>query len=133
MHPTGSGVAAPSPRKRWNSASRPAINFAASPGAGARMVTVPSVLSRIDAIHRLTVGRSGGSGLGECGVRVPDVRYCQAAGGVTVAYQVFGEGPDLLFHHGWVSNVEEQWEIPEYALFLRRLSAFARVVMFDKR
>src|SRR5947208_1450385 len=64
---------------------------------------------------------------------VPEVQYARTVDGVTIAYQVFGHGPDLLFHHGWVSNVEQQWDIPEYDRFFRRLGSFARVIVFDKR
>ncbi|MGY2931923.1 class 3 adenylate cyclase/pimeloyl-ACP methyl ester carboxylesterase [Bradyrhizobium sp. GM6.1] len=34
---------------------------------------------------------------------------------------------------GFVSNVENYWEQPDFARFLRRLSSYARVVTFDKR
>jgi class 3 adenylate cyclase len=47
---------------------------------------------------------------------------------------VFGGGPlDLVFVPGWVSHVEEAWEYPSFAAFLRRLGTFARVITFDKR
>jgi len=45
--------------------------------------------------------------------------------GVHIAYQVFGEGPvDLIFSFGEVSNVDAQWDLPEFASFMRRLAAF---------
>jgi pimeloyl-ACP methyl ester carboxylesterase len=34
---------------------------------------------------------------------------------------------------GFVSNLELAWEHPPYERFMRRLSAFARVIVFDKR
>ena len=47
---------------------------------------------------------------------------------------MFGGGPlDLVFVPGWVSHVEEAWEYPSFAAFLRRLGTFARVITFDKR
>jgi pimeloyl-ACP methyl ester carboxylesterase len=54
--------------------------------------------------------------------------------GVSIAYQVHGEGPlDLVFVPGFVSHVELFWEEPQAARFLRRLASFARVIVFDKR
>jgi pimeloyl-ACP methyl ester carboxylesterase len=64
---------------------------------------------------------------------VPETRYARS-GDVNIAYQVFGGGPlDLVFVPGWVSHVEESWEYPSLAAFLRRLATFARVITFDKR
>ncbi len=54
--------------------------------------------------------------------------------GVSIAYQVHGEGPiDLVFVPGFVSQVELLWEEPEVARFLRRLTSFARLLIFDNR
>jgi pimeloyl-ACP methyl ester carboxylesterase len=54
--------------------------------------------------------------------------------GVSIAYQVHGEGPlDLVFVPGFVSHVELIWEEPEAARLLRRLASFSRVILFDKR
>ncbi|HKN79811.1 MAG TPA: alpha/beta hydrolase, partial [Actinomycetota bacterium] len=61
-------------------------------------------------------------------------RYAKTADGVHVAYQVLGEGPvDLLFVLGWVTHIERMWDQPRIERFLRRLSSFARVLVFDKR
>lgn len=63
----------------------------------------------------------------------PETRYAKS-GDVSIAYQVVGDGPfDLLFVPGWISNVEQGWEVPEYAHFLHRLAAFSRLILFDKR
>jgi pimeloyl-ACP methyl ester carboxylesterase/DNA-binding winged helix-turn-helix (wHTH) protein len=67
---------------------------------------------------------------------VPDVpKTCYArSGDVNIAYQVVGDGPiDLVFVMGWVSHLECSWTEPTFARFLRRLSEFARVILFDKR
>jgi pimeloyl-ACP methyl ester carboxylesterase len=54
--------------------------------------------------------------------------------GVSIAYQVHGEGPvDLVLVPGFVSQVELLWEEPGVARFLRRLTAFSRLLVFDKR
>jgi pimeloyl-ACP methyl ester carboxylesterase len=66
-------------------------------------------------------------------VHRPKTRYARS-GEVSIAYQVVGEKPfDLIWVPGWVSNVEESWEVPEYAHFLRRLASFSRLILFDKR
>ena len=63
----------------------------------------------------------------------PETRYARA-GDVRVAYQVLGDGPrDLVLVPGFVSNLELAWEHPPYERFMRRLSSFARVIVFDKR
>ena len=67
------------------------------------------------------------------GRQPPETRFAKA-GDLHIAYQVLGEGPiDLLFVPGWVSNVELAWEEPHQASFLRRLSEFSRLILFDKR
>lgn len=63
----------------------------------------------------------------------PETRYAKS-GGLSIAYQVVGEGPlDLVYVPGWVSHVEEAWEEPTLARFLRRLASFSRLILFDKR
>jgi class 3 adenylate cyclase len=63
----------------------------------------------------------------------PTTRYAKS-GDVNIAYQVVGDGPfDLIWVPGWISNVEESWEVPEYARFLDRLASFSRLILFDKR
>jgi class 3 adenylate cyclase/predicted alpha/beta hydrolase len=67
-------------------------------------------------------------------IEMPATRYAEAADGVNVAYQVFGEGSvDLVIVPGWVSHLELIWEQPQAAAFLTRLSKFSRVILFDKR
>ena len=56
------------------------------------------------------------------------------SGDVNIAYQVIGTGPfDLVWIPPGASNVELQWEFPEYARFVTRLASFCRVIVFDKR
>lgn len=63
----------------------------------------------------------------------PITRYAKS-GDVHIAYQTFGAGPiNVVMVPGFVSNVENYWEQPDFARFLRRLSSYARVVTFDKR
>jgi DNA-binding winged helix-turn-helix (wHTH) protein/pimeloyl-ACP methyl ester carboxylesterase len=64
---------------------------------------------------------------------VPKTHYARS-GDVNIAYQVLGEGPiDLVFVMGWVSHLECSWTEPAFARFLRRLSGFSRLILFDKR
>lgn len=63
----------------------------------------------------------------------PETHYARS-GDVHIAYQVIGEGPlDLVFVHGFISNLEVQWEDPGFAHLLSRLAAFSRLIVFDKR
>jgi pimeloyl-ACP methyl ester carboxylesterase len=64
---------------------------------------------------------------------LPETRYA-LSGDVNIAYQVMGDGPvDIILVPGFMSHIEFRHELPGYTAFLRRLSAFARVVTFDKR
>jgi len=61
------------------------------------------------------------------------VRYV-SNNGIHIAYQIIGNGPvDLLFIHGFISNLELAWEDAEYTDFFEQLGKFARVILFDKR
>jgi pimeloyl-ACP methyl ester carboxylesterase len=59
-------------------------------------------------------------------------RYAKS-GDIHVAYQVFGEGPDLVMVPGFVSHIENSWDEPRLARWLNRLGGFSRVILFDKR
>jgi len=59
-------------------------------------------------------------------------RYAKS-GDVHVAYQVFGEGPDLVMVPGFVSHIENSWDEPRLARWLNKLGGFCRVILFDKR
>jgi pimeloyl-ACP methyl ester carboxylesterase len=63
----------------------------------------------------------------------PVTQYARS-GDVHIAYQAFGDGPiNLVMVPGFVSNVENYWDEPDFARFLNRLGSYARVVTFDKR
>jgi pimeloyl-ACP methyl ester carboxylesterase/DNA-binding CsgD family transcriptional regulator len=67
------------------------------------------------------------------GTPAPTTRYARS-GGLNIAYQVFGAGPpDVVLVPGFISHVEFAWQEPLLARFLRKLSAFTRVIAFDKR
>jgi class 3 adenylate cyclase len=64
-----------------------------------------------------------------------DVRTHYArSGDAHIAYQVAGEGEtDLVFVPAFVSNIELGWEQPSIGSFSRRLAAFTRLILFDRR
>jgi class 3 adenylate cyclase len=66
-------------------------------------------------------------------VDVPKTRYARS-GDLHIAYQVIGEGAlDLVFVPGFISHVENDWDIPVVQGFFRRLASFSRLIRFDKR
>ena len=61
------------------------------------------------------------------------IRYAKS-GDVHIAYRVFGDGPrDIVLIPGTLSHAELLWELPSNEHLLKRLTAFARVIVFDKR
>jgi class 3 adenylate cyclase len=64
---------------------------------------------------------------------MPTTRYAPS-GEASIAYQVIGDGPlDLLFMTGWISQIEQLWELPALRRLLERLAGFSRLIMFDRR
>jgi class 3 adenylate cyclase len=62
----------------------------------------------------------------------PELRYAMN-GPWRLAYQVLGDGPDLIYIPGWVNNVEANWLAPDHARFIEGLASFARTVVVDRR
>jgi pimeloyl-ACP methyl ester carboxylesterase len=61
------------------------------------------------------------------------VKYAKS-GDVHIAYRIFGNGPrDIVLIPGTVSHIELYWELPANQYLLKRLTSFARVIVFDKR
>ena len=66
-------------------------------------------------------------------VDMPETRYARS-GDVSIAYQVFGEGPfDIVFAPAQVTHVELQWKVRRWAAFNERFARLGRVIVFDKR
>lgn len=64
---------------------------------------------------------------------MPRIHYAKADD-VHIAYQVVGDGPiDVVFAPWWWNHLELQWEDPAIARFLKRLSSFSRLLLFDQR
>ena len=75
----------------------------------------------------------------EYGWRPPAVRsgrggnVIRQCGDLSLAYQVFGDGPlELVVAGSYVSHVELLWAQPEFKAFFEQLATFCRVVLFDK-
>ncbi len=62
----------------------------------------------------------------------PETEYTRI-GDDSIAYQVVGEGPDLVYIAGLTSHVDLRWDFPPMARFLERLASFSRLIMFDRR
>jgi len=62
----------------------------------------------------------------------PPPRYVQA-GRASIAYQVIGDGPDVVLVPGFLDHLEAVWQDAGFAEFSRRLASFARLIAFDKR
>jgi pimeloyl-ACP methyl ester carboxylesterase/class 3 adenylate cyclase len=54
-------------------------------------------------------------------------------GDLSLAYQVFGDGPvELVIVGPFVSHVELAWTLPQFKAFVEQLATFCRVALFDK-
>jgi pimeloyl-ACP methyl ester carboxylesterase len=54
-------------------------------------------------------------------------------GDLSLAYQVFGDGPvELVVAGSFASHVELYWTMPEFEAFFDQLATFCRVLLFDK-
>ena len=63
----------------------------------------------------------------------PPFRYARRSDGRRVAYQVVGKGElDLVFLFGWPTHLGLMWENPSFESFLRKLSSFSRLILFDR-
>ena len=56
-----------------------------------------------------------------------------SCGDLSLAYQLFGDGPiPLVFVGPFVGHVELFWTVPEFKSFFDQLASFCRVAIFDK-
>jgi pimeloyl-ACP methyl ester carboxylesterase len=63
---------------------------------------------------------------------VADTLYA-SCGDLSLAYQVFGDGPiELVFVAPFTSHIELVWTVPELKAFYDQLATFCRVLLFDK-
>jgi pimeloyl-ACP methyl ester carboxylesterase/DNA-binding winged helix-turn-helix (wHTH) protein len=102
-------------------------------GRGYRFV---APVEELDAPRRaadVTPGRRPGDAIDAEALEPTPATHYVVNDGASIAYQVFGQGPDLVLIAGFTTNVEVQWEHPAIARFLRRLGSFCRVTIMDKR
>ena len=63
---------------------------------------------------------------------VPETSYA-SCGDLSLAFQVFGDGPvELVVAGSFASHVELAWTLPEFEAFMEQLATFCRVLVFDK-
>jgi class 3 adenylate cyclase len=66
-------------------------------------------------------------------MQLPETRYAVRPDGVSLAYQVVGDGPlTLICCWGFISHLDLLWGNPGCARFYRGLASFSRLVLFDK-
>ena len=64
---------------------------------------------------------------------VPETEYAKV-GEELIAYQVGGQGPDIVYITGiGASHLELRWDFPPMARYLARLGLFSRLISFDRR
>ena len=61
-----------------------------------------------------------------------EIRFCEAAPGVRVAYATVGHGPALVVPAGWIGHLELMWRDPAIRAFYAPLAAYRTVVCYDK-
>ena len=63
---------------------------------------------------------------------VAETSYAKC-GDLSLAYQVFGDGPvELVIVGPFVSHIELAWTLPQFKAFVEQLATFCRVAVFDK-
>ena len=63
---------------------------------------------------------------------VPDVQYARS-GGIAVAYQVVGDGPQDLVFLPFLSNLYSLWQLPVFAAGTLRLAESSRLILVNTR
>jgi class 3 adenylate cyclase len=66
-------------------------------------------------------------------VQVPEVHYVTTEDDVRIAYQVFGEGPPVVYVGPFFNHLEVQWEQPVIARVYERMAPYLRVVLIENR
>ena len=66
-------------------------------------------------------------------IEIPETRFARS-GDAHIAYQVVGDGPvDLLLLYGMFMPMESLTDEGPVEWLLHRLTAFSRVILFDRR
>lgn len=64
--------------------------------------------------------------------QIPPIRFAYA-GQTRLAYQIFGEGPNIVAIPPTAQNIERAWEWPDIRSMLEQFGSFSRYLHFDKR
>jgi DNA-binding CsgD family transcriptional regulator/pimeloyl-ACP methyl ester carboxylesterase len=64
--------------------------------------------------------------------QVPEVRYARTGDGVTIGYQLFGQGPTMVWLPS-LSNIVAQWRIPVLRSAYQALARNMTVLLYDGR
>ncbi|MEP6758622.1 MAG: adenylate/guanylate cyclase domain-containing protein [Actinomycetota bacterium] len=62
-----------------------------------------------------------------------DARYARTPDGVSIAYQVLGDGPIDVAWAPDLWSVDALWQVPKYAAWFRGLASFSRLILHDRR
>jgi class 3 adenylate cyclase len=62
----------------------------------------------------------------------PSTRYARS-GDARIAYQVVGDGPELIVVGGPASHLDLEWEEPATVRSFERFASFCRLIRFDRR
>lgn len=65
-------------------------------------------------------------------LEIPPVQFADSGAG-RLAYQVFGDGPNLVAIPPTAQHIEMAWEWPDVREMLEQLASFSRYLHFDKR
>ncbi len=74
-----------------------------------------------------------GAGTSASWATIPDIRYCQAEDGVSLAYASIGDGPPLVKAPSFLSHLEFESKSPVWRHWIKALSARRRYIRYDVR
>lgn len=62
-----------------------------------------------------------------------EIRFCNSADEVHIAYATAGQGPPLIKAANWLSHLEYDWHSPVWRHWLTELSSRHRLIRYDRR
>ena len=62
-----------------------------------------------------------------------NIRFCNAADGVSIAYATVGDGPPLVKTANWMNHLELDWESPVWRPIFDELAASRTLIRYDER
>ena len=61
------------------------------------------------------------------------VRYCRSRDGVSIAHAQVGEGYPVVVTGGWMTHLQEDWQNPGWAPYLKHLARDFKLIRYDQR